>query len=82
MSIHFYDQTEAQPLGLAHLPFSSLREAESGKFKGRICKALRSARKQHPPLHPEHLPPTKQHLNRFHFANGNGTQTNFFKVIS
>lgn len=31
---------------------------------------------------PERLPPTKQQLNRFHFTNGNGMQTNFFKGIS
>lgn len=34
------------------------------------------------PFQPGHLSATKQHLNRFHFTNGNGTQANFFKVIS
>lgn len=33
------DQTEDQPLGLAHLPFSAIREAENDKFKGRTCRA-------------------------------------------
>lgn len=67
--MNFYDQTEDRPLGLA----TAIREAGNGKFKGRNLQSLGFGTKiELTPLPPEHLPPTKQHLSRFHFTNGNG----------